>query len=120
MIGARSRLLRPARSPQLGEDRLTLLVRRAARASSSRSAREREPNPREPERPEWADEITEDELQKEQRPLRLAVKILVASWISYKAYCYTMDKGGPCWPCPARLCFRALKPPAPTLPMQTT
>lgn len=100
MIGARSRLLLPIRIPRLGEDRLAWSVWRAARASSSHSAREGKPDPRGAERPEWADEISDEELQKHQKPLRLAVKIIVASWISYKAYCYTMDKGGFCWPFP--------------------
>jgi hypothetical protein len=95
---ARCRLLLPARIPQLGEHQPTLPVCRAVRASSSQSAREGAPNPRGDGRPEWAEEISDEELQKHQQPLRLAVKILVASWISYKAYCYTMDRGGLCRP----------------------
>jgi hypothetical protein len=116
MIGARARLLLPVRTPRLGEVRLALPAWRAARASSSHSARQGGPTSREAGRPEWEGEISDEELQKQQRPLRLAVKIIVASWISYKACCYTMDKGGALLATLALLCSRALTPARPGPP----
>jgi hypothetical protein len=64
-----------------------------ARASSSQSARSG-PAREEPEdEPVWPDEETEEELHKRQRPVRLAVKVFITTWISYKAFSYMMEFG---------------------------
>lgn len=47
------------------------------------------------EAPEW--EPSEEEQIRRQTPLRLAVKVAIVSWISYKSYEYFLAKGARTW-----------------------
>jgi len=64
-----------------------------ARASSSQSNRSGSAGERPEDEPLWPDEETEEELYKRQRPLRIAVKVAITTWISYKTCSYMMEFG---------------------------
>eukprot|EP00967_Tisochrysis_lutea_P058856 scaffold74997_cov31-Tisochrysis_lutea.AAC.2 len=89
MLSARSARLLAASPALRGWALQPRLLQVAPASSSSRDGRAAQEEP-----PEWAREESEEELQHRQRPLRLAVKVFVASWVSYKAYGYLMQKGG--------------------------